>query len=72
MNTGYEFLVEKDGMWARMFMEILRNNHIPCTFFPADGVGLAIRSGVRERLRIFVPAEKKPQAEELLGEIFGH
>lgn len=70
MDTGYEFLVEKDGMWARMFMEILRNNNIPCTFLPANGSGLAIRAGVRERLNIFVPAGKRPQAEELLGEIF--
>jgi len=72
MDTGFEFLVEKEGMWARMFMEILRNNHIPFVFFPAVGSGLAIRAGIRERLKIFVPAEKKPQAEELLEEIFAH
>ena len=71
MNIGYEFLVEKDGMWARMFMEILGNNNIPCTFLPANGSGLAIRAGVQERLKIFVPAEKRAQAEELLEEFFG-
>ena len=48
MNTGYyEFLVEKDAMWAEMFMEILRNNHIPCTAFSSQDIGLAIKTFIR-------------------------
>ena len=57
-------------MWAEMFMEILRNNHIPCTAFSSQDIGISIKTGMRRGLKIFVPADKKLQAEELLEEIF--
>ena len=70
MDTGYKFLAENDLMWAKMFMQILENHHIPCTALPVYGAGLAIRAGIQERLKILVPAEKTTDAKELLEEIF--
>ncbi len=69
-ETGYEFLVEKEAMWAEMLIQALKENGIPYTALPVYGAGLVIKAGVKERMRIFVPAEKKPQAEEILEELF--
>lgn len=66
MNTSYEFLTEKETMWAGMLTQVLRDNQIPCVSEPVYGAGFAIKAGLRERQQIFVPAEKKPLAEDLL------
>lgn len=70
MNTDYEFLTEKEAMWAEMLMEVLKDNDIPCASVPVYGAGLVLKTGARERLKVFVLAEKKPQAQELLNELF--
>ncbi len=70
MNGNYELLAEKEAMWAGMLEQVLRDNHIECVAVPVYGAGLALKAGVQERLKIYVPAESKPRAEELLNELF--
>ncbi len=66
----FEFLVEKEEMWARMLMEVLEDNSIPCASFPVYGAAITMKSWQKEVLRVFVPAEKHQQATELLREFF--
>ncbi len=66
----YEFLTEKEAIWAEMLMQVLKKNHIPCTAVPVYGAGLVMKAGMQERLKIYVPNEDKAKAEELLEELF--
>ena len=70
MNEGYVLLVEKEEMWAQMLMQVLEDNGIPCAALPVYGVAFSLKTGMQERLRVFVPAEKMPQASHLLQELF--
>ena len=70
MNNGYELLVEKEAMWAGLLEQVLQDNDIPCVAIPVYGAGLTLKAGMQERLKIYVTAESKPQAEELLHELF--
>ncbi|WP_298031898.1 hypothetical protein [uncultured Dysosmobacter sp.] len=70
MNTDYEFLAEKEAMWAEMLMQVLKKNDIPYTAIPVYGVGLVMKAGMQERLKIYVPSGEKARAEELLEELF--
>ena len=70
MNSGYVLLTEKEEMWARMLMEVLEDNGIPCAALPVYGAGFAMRTGMQERWNVLVPAGDLPRAEELLQELF--
>ena len=70
MNGDYEFLAEKEAMWAEMLEQVLKDNGIPCVAVPVFGAGFTMKTGVQDRLRIFVPAESRPVAEDLLHELF--
>ncbi len=70
MGSDSAFLVEKEAMWGEMLMEVLRDNGIPCTAIPVFGAGLVIKTGIQERLNIYVPKEDLSRAEELLHELF--
>ena len=70
MDNDYVLLAEKDEMWAKMLMEVLEDNGIRCASLPVKGIGLSMRVGVQDRLRVFVPAEDLPQASELLQQLF--
>lgn len=70
MMNGYEMLVEKEAMFAQMVTQVLQDNEIPCTVLPVNGAGFAIKTGVQERVRVYVPAERLKQAKELLYELF--
>lgn len=70
MNNGYELLVEKEAMWAGLLEQVLKDNDIPCVAIPVYGAGLTLKAGMQERSKIYVPAERKPRAEELLHELF--
>ncbi len=70
MDSDYVFLTEKEAMWAEMLMEALQKADIPAASVPVYGAGLVMRAGVQEWLRIYVPLANKPQAEELLEELF--
>ena len=70
MNHGYEFLIEKEEMWARMLMEVLQDNGIPCVKQSVYGAGLVIKTGMLERFKVYVPKEYMEQALELVTELF--
>lgn len=70
MNDGYVLLVEKEEMWAKMLMQVLEDNNIPCTALSVYGAGFTIKTGMQERLKVYVPSENLPQASELLQELF--
>ena len=70
MDNGYVLLTEKDEMWARMLMEVLTDNGIPCTSLPVHGIGLVMRTMAQERLKVFVPGDLLDWASELTEALF--
>lgn len=70
MRDGYVLLVEKEEMWAKMLIQVLEDNNIPCTAIPVYGAGFSIKTGTQERLKVYVPADNLPQATELVEELF--
>ena len=70
MNDGYVLLAEKEEMWARMLMQVLEDNHVPCTALAVYGAAFTIRTGMHERLKVYIPSEYLPIASELLQELF--
>ena len=70
MAERFEFLVEKEAVWADMLMQILKQNGIVCTATPVYGAGLTMYTGAQDRLKVYVPAECKADAEEILQAFF--
>ena len=70
MKEGYVLLTEKEEMWAKMLMEVLRDNGIPCASLPVHGAGLVMRTMAQERLKIFVPSGELGRASELEAALF--
>ena len=70
MEKKFVFLTEKEEMWARMLLEVLKDNGIPCAAEKVYGAGLVLRGGVKERLRIYVPQESMEKASDLVNELF--
>ena len=70
MKEGYVLLTEKEEMWAKMLMEVLSDNSIPCTSLPVHGIGLVMRTMAQERLKVFVPAWDLARASELTEALF--
>lgn len=70
MENHFELLTEKEEIWAKMLIQVLEDHHIPCTAIPAQGVGLSLKTGVQDSLRIYVPRDCMEQAQELLQELF--
>lgn len=70
MNNGYVLLAEKEEMWAKMLMQVLEDNGIPCVAVPVFGAGFTIKTGTHERLKVYVPSEKLSFASELFEELF--
>ena len=70
MDNGYVLLIEKEEMWARMLMDVLRDNEIPFATRSVYGAALVIRAGMHERLKIYVPSEFFNKASELADELF--
>lgn len=66
MENNYEFLVEQEEIWAKMFTQILEDQGVPYTAMPVYGAGMVLRAGVQERFKIYVPSNRKEEAEELL------
>ncbi len=69
-RDDYRFLIEKESMWTKMLEEVLKDNDIPCVAVPVLGAGFTLKTGMQERLKIFVPSESKARAEELMKELF--
>ena len=70
MEHGYEFLAKKEEMWAKMLVEVLEDNRIPCITIPVYGVGLVIKTGKQECLRIYVPEQHLQVATDLYNMLF--
>ncbi len=69
-DNTFVFLVQKEEMWARMLVEVLEDNNVPCATRPVLGVGFAMKMGVQDYLQIFVPPECFEQANALAEELF--
>ena len=70
MNHGYVLLIEKEEMWAKMLMEVLQDNGIPCVKQSVYGAGFVLKTGTLERFKVFVPKEYMEQASEFVQELF--
>ena len=70
MEHEYVLLAEKEEMWAKTLMEVLRDHDVPCIALSVYGAGFTIKTGMPERLRVCVPAEKLSQARELMEAFF--
>ena len=70
MDHGYVLLIEKEEMWAKMLMEVLQDNGIPCVKQSVYGAGFVLKTGTLERFKVFVPKEYMEQASELVQELF--
>ncbi len=70
MNEDHLLLTEKDAMWAEMLMQALKNNDVDCFSLPVYGAGLTLKTGMSERLKIYVPAKELAKAEALMLELF--
>ena len=70
METDFEFLTQKEAMWAQMLTQVLKDNNVPYTAIPVHGAGLTIKTGMRKSLNIFVPKEAKEKAQELMEALF--
>lgn len=70
MNEDYELLIEKEAMWAQLYIQVLEENDISYMTVPVYGAGLTMNVGGQEVLRIYVPKSVKEKAEKLLQEYF--
>ena len=70
MGNGFVLLTEKEEMWARMLIEVLEDHRIPCAALPVYGAGFAIKTGMQERLKVYVPSGYFSQATALAEELF--
>ncbi len=70
MENGFELLTEKEAMWAKMLIQVLEDNGVPCAALPVYGAGLVLRTGIQECLRVYVPSEFMDKAKALLAELF--
>ncbi len=70
MRDGYILLVEKEEMWAKMLMQVLEDNHVPCAALPVYRAGFSLKTGIQDRLKVYVPVDNLPQATELVEELF--
>ena len=70
MDNKYVFLTEIEEPWAQMLMEMLEKNGIASVGFSVHGAGLVTMTGVREKRKVHVPAERLEAAEDILRAFF--
>ncbi len=70
MDHAHVLLTETEEMWAKMLMQVLKDNAIPCTAIPVYGAGVVLKTGVQERFQVYVPSSSMPKAQELLSQLF--
>ena len=70
MDHDYVLLVEKEEMWAQMLVQVLEDHNIPCVQVPVHGAGFSLKTGLRDSLKLYVPAGNLPLAKELLEALF--
>lgn len=69
MNEEYEFLIEKEEIWARMYIQLLEENDIKYTTVSVYGAGLTIKVGGQDIIKIYVPTSQLSKAKEIIKEI---
>lgn len=70
MDEKYELLIEKEKIWAEMYIQLLEQNGIKYMVMPVNGIGLSMKTGCQDFLRIYVASSEKNKAEDLIKEIF--
>ena len=70
MNNEYALLIEKEEIWARMLIQVLEDNHVPCASLPVYGAGFAAKTGSQDFWKIYVPDNYLPLATELVEVLF--
>lgn len=70
MYNDYQLLAVKESMWAEMLLDVLKDNGVPCTSLPVHGAGMALKGGVMEEQKIYVPSNWFVRAEELRDTLF--
>ena len=70
MKDAYVLLTEKEEMWAKMLMQILEDNHVPCTAIPVYGAGFSLKTGTQDSWKVYVPSEHLTQATEFVEALF--
>ena len=70
MKDEYVLLTEKEEMWAKMLMRVLEDNGVPCAAIPVFGAGFSLKTGTRERWKVYVPSANLSQAIERSEALF--
>ncbi len=66
MDEEYELLIEKEKIWAEMYLQLLEKNGIRYMVIPVNGIGLSMKTGCPDFLRIYVASSEKKKAEDLI------
>ena len=59
MDEKYELLTEKEQIWAEIDIQLLEQNGIRYMVMPVNGIGLSMKIGCQDYLRIYVPISVK-------------
>ena len=70
VDDKYVLLTEKESMWAEMLVQVLNDNSIACTTLPVYGAGMVMKTGIQERLKVYVQQKDMETANDLLCELF--
>lgn len=66
MDEEYELLIEKEKIWAEVYLQLLEKNGIRYMVIPVNGIGLSMKTGCLDFLRIYVASSEKKKAEDLI------
>ncbi len=66
MNEEYELLMEKEEIWANMFIQILKENNIDFIVKRVNGIAISMKTGSQDYLRIYVKKSEKNEVEKLI------
>lgn len=70
MEQNYILLTEKEQMWAQMLMQVLKDHNIPFVSEGVNGAGFSLKTGIQDRIRVYVPKEMKERSAQLLNTLF--
>ena len=67
MDEEYELLTEKEKIWAEMYIQILEQNQIRYMVIPVNGIGLSMKTGSQDFLRIYYIKMTKSKTKRQKG-----
>lgn len=70
MDEEYELLIEKEEIWANMYVQLLEQNGIKCKVVPVNGIGLSMKTGVQDFFKIYVLSSNKEKAKHIIKKNF--